>query len=142
MHHVGVKPTLVLAALVLAACAVPGSLSTLNPSPSLSLPAVSSPSLAPSGGAQVSLLVDRAKGTESPEILITATGVVEPAADRGRMTYDYSGLVSIPGAPAQSPDPLGMIELRWAVDNLYSSMPLGDDGSAWSRPPESIPWDA
>ncbi len=78
-------------------------------------------------GARVTMGVDRWKGEDGPEHLIVGDGGVEPAAARGRMRYDLSGLVAIPGG---SPSPLDRIDVAW------------DDETLWGRPADGDAWEA
>jgi hypothetical protein len=108
-----------------------------SPSPvapsTVTLPIEAAARLLEMDGARVDFVVERWKGAEPSEILITAHGVTDPAADRGDMTYDLSGMFAIPGAPIESPDSYEVVELRWDARDLYVSFPLDPGGNGWVR---------
>jgi hypothetical protein len=67
-------------------------------------------------GAHLQFAVERARGEEPAEVLLTGEGIVEPATDRGRMVYDLTVLLGVPGA---SPGPLDRPELAWDAERFW-----------------------
>jgi hypothetical protein len=67
-------------------------------------------------GAHVALDVTRTRGDEAAEVLLTGDGIIEPAADRGRMVYDLTTLLEVPGA---SPGPLDRPGVAWDDERFW-----------------------
>jgi hypothetical protein len=67
-------------------------------------------------GARVTMAVDRWKGETGPERLISAEGELMPSDERGRVVYDLSALLAIPGS---SPSPLDRADLAWDGTTLW-----------------------
>jgi hypothetical protein len=69
-------------------------------------------------GARVSMSVIREKRPVDPvETLLTGSGRVEPARDRGHIRYDLSGLVAHP-SPSPSAGTPEVVEIIWTPDDV------------------------
>jgi hypothetical protein len=75
----------------------------------------------------VRMTVVRAKGEQPAEVLLHGDGALDPAGGRGRMRYDLSGLLAVPGA---SPDPLDVVEVAWN-DGRFWALSIDEDAGGW-----------
>lgn len=75
----------------------------------------------------VAMMVERAKGKEPAEVLVHGDGLLDLALGRGRVRYDLTALLAVPGA---SPDPLDLVEVAWDEDRFWA-LSIGEEAGGW-----------
>ncbi len=75
----------------------------------------------------VAMMVERAKGEEPAEVLVRGDGLLDLTLGRGRVRYDLTGLLTVPGA---SPDPLDVVEVAWDEDRFWA-LSVGEEAGGW-----------
>jgi hypothetical protein len=75
----------------------------------------------------VAMMVERAKGEEPSEVLVRGEGLLDLSLGRGRVRYDLTALLAVPGA---SPDPLDVVEVAWDEDRFWA-LSIGEEAGGW-----------
>jgi hypothetical protein len=79
--------------------------------------------------ARFELRIDRFKPGLPDEVTALASGVVDPAGDRGSMRYEL-----FPGEPADSPLALPPFEIAWDATDWWAAEPVdGDEPQSWTH---------